>query len=469
MSESVHSKLHSRNDLKSGYYTYEGEKPATNVWGRRFLAHLCDVVIEIILGLCLYAACTAIANPLGYSDMSAEYQELFAGKIQFLIDAGIMRESEGLDGDGNASTMTDTEMAEDLVLTYFDYDTLVTTEEDGTVVYNDLLMEFYCHKLGVTVTGVPGYEESLTAYEYFEILDEEVNDYAGVDIFVYDEDLGLPQLNGETVEGHTYSYRSLLFNYMGRNPDTGEEEATAVDTSEVASGVFSSLAQGYLNMRVDAATIAISSDERVSDEYELALISTDMVLVKAVCLAVGYMLAFIIYRGVCYPIFKYGRTVSKRILGYYVVDFKRSKAKWWQLVLRTAVEMIETYWVVLFGYLMIFGTDALTVPLMKVGTAYVEGIWFILASLLIYLGSCICAFIARNNMSSLHDFASHTACIALEEGTFIKDHLQESRNVEKDLDDSLYHDVGGEGPSDGGNSPKKDSDADRAMRNLEGE
>lgn len=487
MSKPVQPKLESRHQRVNRYYTYEGERPATDSWGRRFLAHVCDVVIVIILGLIMYAILAAISKPLGYSRMSDEYNRLFDEKIQYLIDVGIMEEAEAVGENGQINTFSDREMAKRLVEAYFGVDTLVETDEKGVFKrYKDPLLEFYCNVLGnpdrdgVTVTGVPGYENPYTTKEYFEILEEQVNGYANAEIFVFDETIGplgldgqpvgLPKLNDTTIEGRDYSYRDLLFYYLGKNPDTGEEDETIKDTSDVNYGLFSSLAQGYLNMRMDASTIAVSSDERADAELRIIVVSTDMALTKAVCLAVGYMLGFIAYRGVCFPIFKHGRTVAKRVLGYYVVDSKRKKAKWYQLVGRSFVEMLEQYWVVVFGSFMILGTDAFRAPLMKIGATYVTGGWFMLASILLYLASCICAFIVRDNMSSFHDLASHTACICLTDQTFINTHLlkdwnqkqEENEKKESSLED-MYT------PEEDKKETEPLSRADQALKNLEGE
>ena len=411
------------------YFTPKGEKPATDVWVRRWLAHLCDAVIVIILGMLLYAAALAIAGPCGYDALMKKYEDAQAWKIDFLTDVGIMVENE--EGD---STLTDEEMFTRFIRAYVSPETLVQQHDDGSTHYADDLMEFYLNTVPALDIRLGDYVVPTDPKEYFEQILTGINKAVNADVFKFDETNNLPELNDEVDpdSGSTLSFYEQLVGYVGA------DENTPPDYSDSTRSFAQKVAQSYLNARMTAGQLALCDLTAYTNEIELTSVSNELGVIQTWCVIIGWLVALIGYRLICYAIFKYGRTISKRILGYYVVDSKRVKARAWQQAVRIAIEAVEQFWTIIFALLLSFSGTAFQAPLFSVGSQQVTVFWFLLGSLAIYFISCFIALLRRNNMDSLHDLASHTVCIALEDSEMIESHLKgtEASNAD-DGDDDL--------------------------------
>lgn len=400
------------------YFTPRGEKPATDVWVRRFLAHVCDAVITIILGLLLYAACLAIAGPLGYDRAMQTYESYQQKKIDFLIEQGIM-----VEGEKDSETLTDSQMFDDFLKAYVSYDTLVE-EDKSTPHYRDTIFEFFANRIEdldfSSIANPSERPEKLGSKEYFNLLDEYINKPVGSQIFVFDEEKQLPVLNSES-SSSARSFKDQLLLYIGVDPQTGETVQAQSSTS--SANLYKNVATGYLNLRKYAATIALSDRESLANELLLAQSSNHLAVTQTACVIVGWLLGFIIYRAICFPIFRYGRTIGKRVLGFYVVDRQRRKAKTLQLIARSAFEALEQFWTIIFGMVISFSAQALTAPIFIVNNRPVSCLWFMVASLAIYFISAFVALLRRDNMDSLHDLISRTVVIALNDSELIERHL----------------------------------------------
>ena len=412
-------------DKRTGnrYFTPKGEKPATDVWVRRWLAHLCDAVIVIILGMLMYAAALGIAGPCGYDAKMDEYHSAQAWKLDFLTDVGIMVENE--EGD---STLSDDEMFTRFIRAYVSPETLVY-QKDGQTHYTDDLMEFYLNTIETLDIDFGDYDVPTDSREYFDkILVPDINEAVNADVFVFNEETNLPELNKsvDPENPDVLPYYDQLVGYVG--PD----ENTPPNFSEATQSFAQRVAQAYLGARMTAGQLALCDVTAYANEVALTRISNDLGIIQTWCVIAGWLVALVGYRAVTFAVFRYGRTIGKRVLGYYVVDSKRRKAKVWQLAVRTAVEAVEQFWTIIFALLISFSGTAFQAPLFRVSGQPVTVFWFLLGSLAIYFISCFVALLRRNNMDSLHDLASHTVCIALEDSEIIEKHLKENETRVKE-------------------------------------
>lgn len=405
---------------KTGYNAVKGEKPAQNSWVRRWFAHIADSFLTLLIGLFFFWVALEIAYPCGYSKIQEAYNQSSAAKLSFLADMGIMQ-PEG-------SGQTDGDMFRNFILHYVNPE----KAEDSLLVY-------YTEKAPELVTAKgddvfkPSYNVVSCSDEkdYLdEILAPTINKRFNTDFFRWNgETIVINNDPGSAGTADNHSLKEQICMYLGIDPITGD--SVREQTNDYNSNLYSTLSNCYLMLRQTAAAEAICSTAEWDNEIQLSLSSTQAAAVRCACIFVGWFVASFLYYGIGHLVFGYGRTIGKRILGYYVIDKNRVKARWWQLALRDLVTSLEDLWLLFFSLLMIFGSSVMAVPLFLIGLTSVHAIWFILGSLLLYLLSSILAFILRSDMTSIHDLASHTVCVTLTESEDIKSHLKERKSQDK--------------------------------------
>lgn len=406
----------------------KGEKAAVNSWGKRWIAHICDACITLLLAMAMFSAIFAIAGPCGYNAVQEQYDQASQTKLDFLVDMGIMQSED--------SGITDEDIFEDFI-----FSTLPGYEGDEA---KDVLENYYLVK-AKTLTQATGDDVFQPQYEiksydtleeyYNQIIVPGINEATGHEMFLWQDDaIVLNDTEGSAGTSDNRSIREQLCLYMGLDPLTGEKLAHAQIT-DYNSNLYAAIYNCYMNLRQEAAGEAICSEAEWDNEVALSLSSVQASIIRSICLVVAWFVASALYYGICHAIFGYGRTVGKRILGYYVCDKNRVKARWYQILGRDAIVSIEDFWIIFFGFLMVFGIQGLNAPLFLYdGYKTFGAVWLVVISLLLYLLSSILAFILRTDMSSLHDLGSHTVCIKLEEAENIKDHLHVKPKKTNDID-----------------------------------
>lgn len=378
----------------------EGEIDPKRAWMKRGLAFLADLLILYLVSLTVYMAVTmpiaGASTP--YQQKVKAYEEAVQKKLNFLSEQRISPRKE------DGTTYTDEEISKNAFSYYL----------DGSK--EDILRTYYVDKAPFLTPyqgSSPGYEtnaspRSMTREEYLSFLSEEFNRAAGEKVFIGGAFLD---------EGEAYTPYEKLSQYLGVGLKPGQGKTV----NEANQALFLRLSSSYLSLRREAALEAISSAQEMPNEIALLqsyrYVNQTRSLAAVLSWAVAYLLTF--------PLpslfFGWGRTVGKRILGFYVISSSEKKAKGWQMALRFLLTFFETFWGVSFLMFYIFGWNLFAVPFFSSTTLTVP----VAISLVWMLSSASLAFVFHSTMSSLHDLASKTRVIQLDEGTSIDSFLSQ--------------------------------------------
>lgn len=423
-----------RTSLNPQRFTDDGDVvPAQDAWGKRWMAHVLDLFSVVVMDFFIYflIAMPIVRAGTDFNELGTKYETAVDNKLSFLMDMDIMVENE--DGD---STLTDEEMAEKFIGVYLSGNLGDSTQ------WNDPLMNYYLNK-AATLTpydeSVDGYDPSYAPSTQPKSLDQAGYNELILSSFNSDETIFVENENGDLEfedDGSESSPRYLIATYTGIGLKEGEAKVTTDDNS----ALFSTIEREYVALREQASLEALSSSQEMPNEIVLSSTYDKILRIRSYAILVSHIVSFVIVYQLPAFFFKYGRSVSKRIFGFYVISRNGKKAKPWQYIVRDLISFLEQFWSIAFSLLLIFGTTSFYIPF--VGSVYYLPV--IIGSLLLFLASAICSFVSRKYMLSFHDYLSFTKCLKLRDKANIQDVLKIGEN-------------------------KKDSDLDEVKANIEGE
>lgn len=388
------------------------EDPSTT-WLKRWFAHLADFSLTIILNILIYIA---IVSPIAkaitnYEGNSEEMKSAIKAKFEFLGSLGILEltteKKDAVDTGYGVQYKNADSMTKKFIQAYLKEDGLGDSKK-----WNDNAMNYYLN----TSKTLTKQEESSTlksfdtTKEYATYLESVFNN-GTYKIFTFDEKTQLPQLNDEPGSSKTpdnYSIKKQLRLYIGENYLLEGEKASQTDSNKA---IYSSIKTSYNALVKTMVNEAISSAQEHENEKAIVNLNTKLSLTNSTSIVISFLLAFILYNTLFQCIFKYGRPIGKKILGFYVIDKENRKAQVWQHLVRTACLFFEQFWGIVFNAMMVFGLNTFNAPLFLFGNTSISIYIVCILSFALFLISAILAFILRKDMTSLHDLFSHTKCV----------------------------------------------------------
>lgn len=393
-------------EAKKATTSPKGERPAQASWPKRWLAHLADVLIVAILGIVFY---TAAVMPIieATTDFNAQvsiYQNAQSAKIGFLQSMGIMKAKEG----GNQS-----ESDSDMFLAF-------ATAYLNDQPQSDPMRIYYTQKAKDLTPYNPETAKDQWDSRFETTSVPKALDDAGYNALLekqFNTDSQKVFEDGKLTDEDSHSARFLLATYTGIGLKPGEGK----EVFDENASFYAAMMSNYTTLRQSAAMEALSSLQEMPTEIALVTSYDRINRLRSLSAILSYVLAFVLG---AFPYFRYGRTIGKRVLGFYVIDRDDRKAAPWQLMARMIVHFFEYFWAIAFTLFFVFGLDALNAPFIGSVTYWIP----LTVSLCLAILSGILSFAIKPDMLSLADVCSHTRVISLEPTAAIQDILAKKEN-----------------------------------------
>lgn len=357
------------NFNQNGIVTVKGGKL------RRFLAELADIFVSLILAMTLYGI--VFQNAFGFNRYTREMASKSREMDEILVSRSLARHN-----------------AEGGIV-------------NGENTFNDWI-QYY---VNLTESSDKFSREYLKRY----YLESRVDQSVVLNQYKYNtEILGLPTTLGEENKSELFVYDLASADPLNSDPVLNSDVFTGIcgyfaGNTDSANNVKAyKTATDFYNKAYKVALKEVTdTSEYTNLVLDFASVMWKRVYLQSAAIIISYIISSILVF-IVVPMIKYtGITIGKRVVKLEVVDRNNGELKWYQILLRGMVQLVEYCLFLPFAGFLSFGPDVLTMPLFNIGGNVTTMSLVLIVGGFLTVASIILSLVTSENQS-LHGLASST-------------------------------------------------------------